>query len=326
MDRFSPVEAPFLSILIITRNTVGLLKGLIASLENDKEIWQRGIEIIVVDNGSTDGTAEFITASFPQITLLKNDTNRGFAAAVNQGWHTARGEIVLLLNSDTCVLPNEIARVIDFMAENPQVGVAGPALVYEDLSPQRSFASVPSLIEEMVPKFLLELAAPRRRGGKTWGSRTPEPVESLIGAALFVKRSVLEELGGFDERFFFFLEETDFCVRAKQAGWQVMFLPSARIIHYQGRTVGANWVKGRIEYNISLDKFIRKHHGGLYHKAFRLVRASRTILTVIGSVLVFPLLLLSGSARRRHQYRTRLLSWYGKGCPDDGGLREQTGG
>lgn len=317
MDRASRL----ISIVVITRNTRDLLLGLLSSIHEDSGVLAESEEIIVVDNGSSDGTAMAVKNEFPTVLVIRNERNAGFAAAVNQAWRMARGEIVLLLNSDTRLINGELVPLIRFMDENPSVGVAGPALVYEDMGPQRSFASIPSLIQEAVPRFLLELMFPDRCGGKTWGSKEPEPVDSLIGAALVMRRSALEAVGGFDERFFFFLEETDFCKRVRLSGLQVIFFPSAHIIHYQGKTVGANWVKGRIEYNISLDKFIRKHHGSLYHRVFRSIRAAKTVLSVIGSTLIFPLMLFDRSMRRRYGYHVRLLVWYLKGCGDKGGLR-----
>lgn len=320
MDNVPILDGP-VSVIVITRNTRGLLLGLLESLTNDVETLDQVREVIIVDNGSMDGTGEAVESGFPRAILVRNEANRGFAAAVNQAWRKARGEIILLLNSDTRLLPGEMTDILRFMADNPNVGVVGPALVYEDMRPQRSFASIPSLIQEVVPRFVLELMAPARHGGKTWGSTSPEPVDSLIGAALVIRRSVLETLEGFDERFFFFLEETDFCKRARHHGWQVVFFPQARIVHYQGKTVGANWVKGRIEYNISLDKFIRKHHGTHYHRFFRTVRAAKTLLTLIGSTVLLPVVLSNRSARRRYGYHGQLLLWYLKGCPERGGLR-----
>lgn len=321
MDRSADIKDGSLSIVIITRNTKKLLLELLASLHEDKELSAQIGEIIIVDNGSVDGSGETARAEFPQTILLRNEINRGFAAAVNQAWRTARGELILLLNSDTRVLPGELPRVVAYMRGNPKVGIVGPALVYDDMRPQRSFASIPSLIQEIVPRFLLELVAPARHGGKTWGSRVPEVVESLIGAAILVRRTVLEDLEGFDERFFFFLEETDFSKRARQQGWQVIFFPSARIVHYQGKTVGANWVKGRIEYNISLDKFIRKHHGAVYHGLFRTIRTVKTFLTLIGSTLLLPFIFFDRSMSRRYSYHLQLSLWYLRGCPDNQGLR-----
>lgn len=313
--------SPLISVVVITRNTKALLLGLLRSVREDRDLSDRIEETIVVDNGSSDGTEEAVRCEFPKVSIIRNERNTGFAVAVNQAWRRARGEIILLLNSDTCLIKGELLRLVRFMADNPSVGVAGPALVYEDMNPQRSFAPIPSLIQEVVPRFMLEFAAPARHGGKAWGSSAPEHVDSLIGAALVIRRSALAAVGGFDERFFFFLEETDFCKRVKESGMQVIFFPSARIIHYQGKTVGANWVRGRIEYNISLDKFIRKHHGRVYHGFFRTVRSAKTLLTLIGSTLLFPFLLFSRSSKRKYIYHFRLFAWYLRGCPETGGLR-----
>lgn len=321
MDGRSSRALPLISVVVITRNTKELLLGLLRSVHEDRGLSSQIEEIIVVDNGSSDGTGEAVRSGFSEVSIVRNERNAGFAAAVNQAWRNAHGEIIILLNSDTRIIKGELVGLIRFMTDNPSVGVAGPALVYEDMRPQRSFASIPSLTQEIVPRFMLEFVAPARHGGKTWGSSAPEPVDSLIGAALVMRRSALEAVGGFDERFFFFLEETDFCKRVRESGMQVVFFPSARIVHYQGKTVGANWVRGRIEYNISLDKFIRKHHGRVYHWFFRGVRAIKTVFTLIASTLLFPLLLFKQSSKRRYRYHLRLLLWYMRGCPEAGGLR-----
>lgn len=321
MEHSRITRESYVSVLVITRNTRDLLFGLLQSLYNDKDLVTQIKEIVIVDNGSTDGTGEAIETGFPQVTLIRNEANRGFAAAVNQAWRRAEGDFVLLLNSDTRVLPGELTRIFEFLHDNPAVGVVGPSLVYEDMAPQRSFAPIPSLTQEMAPRFVLELMNPERYGGKTWGSAGPEPVDSLIGAALVIRRSVLEAVDGFDERFFFFLEETDFCKRVRQHGWQVMYFPAAQIIHYQGKTVKANWVQGRIEYNISLDKFIRKNHGCAYHMIFRIIKASKALLALIGTTILSPLLIFSISARKRYVYHALLLWWYLRGCPERGGLQ-----
>ena len=151
-----------LSIVIIARNNRDLLQSLLASIEADSSLLRYDTEIIVVDNGSTDGTDAMLAPRFPRVRLVRNEENRGFAAAVNLGYRRSTGEFVLLLNSDTRLIPGELSKMLDYMAREDRVGIVGPQLVYEDLRPQRSFALTPSLALERASPFLARKAASRQ--------------------------------------------------------------------------------------------------------------------------------------------------------------------
>jgi GT2 family glycosyltransferase len=257
---------------------------------------------------------------FPWASVIENEENRGFAAAVNLGYRRSSGEFILLLNSDTRVIPGETAKMLEYMESEPRVGIAGPQLLYEDMRPQRSFALTPTLALELLPRSLLERLLPGRFRTKGRGLSTPLDVESLIGAAMLVRRAVLDVLDGFDERFFFYLEETDFCLRAATMGYRVVFFPGARFIHLQGKTVRQSWVAGRIEYSISLYKFLRKYRSGLYYGTFVAVRAGKAVLFLL-PVTLLPFFLFGKSMRRKYGYYIRLLAWHLRGCPDSAGLK-----
>jgi N-acetylglucosaminyl-diphospho-decaprenol L-rhamnosyltransferase len=312
-----------LSIIIVTRNTAELLAGLLTSIRQDVSLRPLLREIIVVDNASTDGTDQLIDQNFPEVHYLPNVENRGFAAAANQAVPIATGDFLLFLNSDTRLLPGELEKVLASMKDEATIGIAGPQLVYEDMRLQRSFANAPSLLLEVVPLFILELIFPVKYGKIQKESSLPTEVESVIGAALFVRAHVLRILRGFDERFFFFLEETDLCVRARQSGYSVFSFPSARVIHLQGKTVRQTWVKGRIEYAISLYKFIKKYHSDPYYRAFLVVRVIKSLLFLIVATLL-PFLLFSESTRKKYAYYGQLILWHLKGLPDDAGLRSSS--
>jgi hypothetical protein len=345
------------SIVIITRDTKELLKGLLISIEKDVPLKPFLKEVIVVNNASTDETDIMVKEKFPWVMLIENERNMGFAASANQGISRSTGAYILFLNSDTLVIPGEIEKMLKFMDENKDVGICGPQLVYPDMGPQRSFAYIPSLLLEIVPHS--PLSAPRSQlsalspqphvprsilftlssllsalcsplsalrpplsalSSQPSAPRSPLDIPSLIGAAIMVRRGVLETLTGFDERFFFFLEETDLCVRVKGIGYRVVFLPEAKVIHLQGKTVGKNWVKGRIEYNISLHKFIQKHHVAPYSMLFKGVRIFKSfIFLVVVTCLLF--LLFHKKTRRSYIYYFTLLLWHLSGCPDTAGLR-----
>lgn len=346
----SPCAMPYalctLSIVIITRNTKDLLQNLLRSVEADKSVKNLLSDVIVVDNYSTDSTNAMVEKKFPWVFLHKNDRNRGFAAAVNAGVSHAHGDFILLLNSDTLLIEGEVPAMVQFMENNPGVGICGPQLVYEDMRPQRSFAHVPVILFEIVPPSLLALFAPTKYSTKTIHAfsagtkshqlrtknsklRTPPQVAfdvpSLIGAAIIIRKDLLDLIGGFDERFFFFLEETDLCVRARESGFRVVFLPDIKMVHLQGRTVRKNWVQGRIQYNISLYKFIQKHHTRLYFHIFQGIRFTKSLCFLLVLSVLFPLL-FHRRTKRSYMYYVSLLLWHLRGCPEDAGLLSSSPG
>lgn len=309
-----------ISIIIITRNTKELIGDLLRSIHEDGPAHSVTREIILVDNGSTDGTDALIAREFPEIVYIRNSENVGFAAAVNRGVTAAAAPFILLLNSDTRLIPGDATKMLQFMRERNDVAICGPQLVYEDMKRQRSFAAVPSLLLEIVPRSILEVILPRSYPDAKRPPQVPTDVDSLVGAAIMLRREFLERHDGFDEGFFFFLEETDLCVRARKAGWRVVFFPDARIVHLQGKTVRKTWVKGRIEYNISLYKFIKKHHGPLYLGVFSAVRLLKSSIFV-PLLTALPFLLINERIRRSYRYYVAYLLWHLKGCPDDYGLK-----
>jgi len=324
-----------LSIIIITKDTRELLDELLESINQDSLLAPYLKEIILVDNASADGTDNLVKSKYPGVFYVRNDSNIGFGAAANKGVSSSKGKYFLLLNSDTRLIEGEISKVYEYMVENQSVGMCGPLLVYHDMRPQRSFAYVPTLLMEIIPKSILEIVYPKKysvkkhsacmsqtnaSGNLCHANKNAFEVESLIGAAIMVQKAAFDKLGGFDERFFFFLEETDLCVRMRINGKIVVFAPDAKIIHHQGKTVGKNWVRGRIEYNISLYKFIEKHHGVLYCTAFMCVRFLKSFF-VSALLSVLPFMLADRGIRKRYGYYVRLFLWHLKGCPDKEGLR-----
>lgn len=297
------------SIIIITKDTRELLEGCLASIKRDASLGSLHTETIVMDNASSDGTDSLVRQKFPDVVYVRNDVNAGFAAAVNRAARAANGKYVLLLNSDTLLIEGEIATMIGIADGIDNLGIMGPQLVYEDLSAQRSVAFVPGLKGEIIPGS--------RRIKRNGTPDDAADVESLIGAAVLVRKSAFDAIGGFDERFFFFLEETDLCVRLRAAGYRVLFYRAARVIHLQGKTVRKTWVRGRLEYNISLRKFMRKHHTRPYSLIFDSVKFIKALMFIV----FLPFLLFGERSRLRYLYYCKLVDWYFSGCPDNFGLR-----
>jgi len=221
-------------------------------------------EVIVVENASADGTAEMVRERFPDVHLIENRENRGFAAACNQGLAVASGRHVLYLNPDTRPTEGAFRTLVDTLDQDPDVGACGPQLLNPDGSIQPSVRTDPTfaaLLHQLTPLRLLRLLAPayRRYKRREMDFATADDVDTLMGAAICVPRRVLDEVGPMDERFFVYHEEADLCLRIRQAGYRVRFEPAAKVIHVGGVSTGAT--AANVLFLRSLYRFLYKHHG-----------------------------------------------------------------
>ena len=227
------------SVIIVNWNTKELLRDCLSSVyEHAGDI---DYEIIVIDNASTDGSAEMVKNDFQQVILIDNSCNRGFAAANNQGMAVAKGRYVLLLNSDTVVLNNVIVDTVRFADENPQIAVTGCRVLNPDLSLQRTCFMFPSVLNMLLSStYLYKLFPKNRFFGReqmTWWDRNDvRQVDVVTGCFMLVRREAIEQVGTMDEQFFMYGEETDWCYRFRKKGWKVMFAPIGQIIHFGGQS------------------------------------------------------------------------------------------
>ena len=249
----------YLSIIIVSWNAREYLLSCLKSIFEGGEA--KGWEVIVVDNGSIDGSGIEVKNRFPYVHLIENEKNLGFAKATNQGLQRAVGKYVLLLNPDTRVKSGAIERLVSFMNASPKVGIAGVQLLNSDGSKQNSIANFPSLATELLNKSLLRWLFPKAFPGKKRDYPEPIEVDSVIGACVMVRREAIEQVGLLDEDYFLFLEETDWCYRMKQAGWKVNHVPDVKIDHFQGKSAAAEKKKARIEYFRSRYLFFKKNKG-----------------------------------------------------------------
>jgi len=308
-----------LSCIVVNRNTADLLitclERLFAS-ELDHEP-----EVVVVDNGSTDDSVGRVRARFPQVEVLEAGKNLGFSAAVNRGVKRSNRELILVVNTDA-LLDGDCCRTLaELMMTVPKVGMTGPQLLNEDGSFQTSYEAVPTLATETLNRSLLKRLFPSRFPSKTRRLFAPEPVEALIGAVVMIRRIALEQLGGFDEDYFFFLEETDLALRMRMAGWTVMHDPRARAVHLQGATANTFQSAARIEFYRSRYIFFRKHHGfpsELFLKA--VLTANLFLNSLFLGLLAVATLGKVPRIRDRFRVRTDLLAWHLRGCPQSAGL------
>jgi GT2 family glycosyltransferase len=225
---------PLVSVIVVNWNTRDILRICLESVA--EHLAGEPQETIVVDNASSDGSAEMVEAAFPAVRLLRNPTNLGFGPANNIGMAAARGEFFLLLNSDARLKDGAVMRLIELMERRPDVGAAGPRLVYEDGRLQTSANRFPSLPLVAFEELALYRFLPRaRRGGILlggyWDHAVEREVDWLVGACLVVRRQVFEETGGFDPSMFLYGEEVEWCRRIRERGWKIVFAPVGEVVH-----------------------------------------------------------------------------------------------
>jgi len=308
-----------LSCIVVNRNTVDLLiKCLehIFSSDLDSEP-----EVVLVDNGSRDDSVSRVRERFPRVKIIEAGRNLGFAAAVNRGVAVCSGNYILLVNTDALLEKGCAKSLLDLMITVPRVAMAGPQLLNDDGSLQTSYEAVPTLATETLNRSLLKRLFPSRYPGKRRLLFAPEPVQALIGAVVMIRREALEQLGGFDEDYFFFMEETDLALRIRLAGWLVMHDPRARSVHLQGATAKAHEAAARIEFYRSRYTFFRKHYGTGAARFLKAVMAANLFMNYL-FLGIANLASLGRVQKLRHRFRVRadLFKWHLKGCPEGVGL------
>jgi GT2 family glycosyltransferase len=226
---------PSVSVVIPTHDTRDLtLRCLDSVARNPAD----GVEIVLVDDGSRDDTGAAVARLHPHVRVLRRERASGFSAAANQGLAEARGDILFLLNSDTEVEPEALARVREAFAAQPRLGVAGACLVYPDGRPQWSGGPAPNaawlfLVASGIPAWLARVPFyTKLRSGRRG------PVDWVSGAAMAIRRAAWDAIGPLDEGFAFYAQDVDLCLRARDAGWSVALLPELRVTHHHGATIG----------------------------------------------------------------------------------------
>jgi len=252
-----------LSIIIVSWKVKNLLRLCLQSLQNNSAGLK--LEIIVIDNASADGTVEMLAAEFPAARLIINQDNRGFAAACNQGLNLANGKYILLLNPDCEVTANALAEMITYLANHPDTAIVGPQLLNADGSSQLSVRSFPTLGSQILTLLKLQNVWPGLPPLKKYllpdfNYQAEQAVEQVMGAAMMFRRSAVDEIGLLDEKFFIWFEEVDYCLRAKQKGYRVLYLPKAKIIHHGGASFRQVMsLPKQIIFNRSLLHYFRQH-------------------------------------------------------------------
>ncbi len=309
-----------LTVLIVNWNTKDYLLDCLKALTNSDEGLSR--EIIVVDNGSQDGSVGELKRFFLTVHLIENKNNLGFAKAVNQGLRKASGKYLLLLNPDTRLKEGVLETLFSFMEENQEVAVAGPQLLNWDGSKQNSIANFPSLATELLNKSLLRWLFPQKYPGKEKDYLNPIEVDSVIGACLMVRGEAIEKVGLLDEDYFLFLEETDWCYRMKKAGWKIYHVPQTMVYHFQGKSAEREKKRAKVEYYRSRYIFFKKNRGRGQELILRIGLLVRLVFEEISMFLVCIFTLFSiKKLRERLSLYSYLLWWHLRGCPEGMGLK-----
>lgn len=263
-----------LAVIVVSWNTASLLAGCLRAIP--KAAGELIHRVLVVDNGSSDGTAEMVARHFPHVRLIRNTSNVGFAKGNNQGMREPESRAarhVLLLNSDTLPDPGSLSSLVQFLDRHADAGAVGPRLVNGEGIPQPyAFGGDPSpgyILARMAKRFLLH------RAMHNWATDTIQMVDWVSGACLMVRRQAIDQIGLLDEGFFMFFEDNDWCLRMRRHGWKIYFTPRASVVHYGGQGLAQN-PSARQSYYHSLNHFYEKHYG----------RFARLLLTI--ATRVFP--------------------------------------
>jgi N-acetylglucosaminyl-diphospho-decaprenol L-rhamnosyltransferase len=222
----------------------------------------RGVETIVVDHGSTDGTLELVRESFPDVRVLEQ-ANVGYGGGLNAGFRAGAQRYYLVINSDAWVVGDAVSALVAFADGHPDAAVVAPRLSNPDGSLQRSVRAFPTLWRLATEYLFLRKLAPRSRllngfyaGDFDHGEA--REIEWAMGSCFLVRREACDRVGLFDEDFFLFSEETDWFYRFREAGWQVWFFPGAEVVHVGGATHGGRMFTENLRGHL---QFFAKHHG-----------------------------------------------------------------
>lgn len=262
--RVAQVNNPVtISVIIVNYNVKEYLQNCLVSLGASQV--DGHIEIIVVDNHSFDGSVDMVQSQFPQVEVVKNRTNLGFAKAVNQGFEVSSGRYILILNPDTIVQEDTLRVLTEYMDDHSRVGICGPRILNADgtlqISCKRSFPT-PGVA---LPKVLgLSKLFPRSRWAGRYNltylnSDEVHQVEAVSGSCMFVRRQIFEQIGLFDDRFFMFGEDLDFCYRTIQSGYEVHYVPLTQIVHYKGESVKVAPFDSLKWFHEAMSLFVDKH-------------------------------------------------------------------
>jgi GT2 family glycosyltransferase len=269
------MASPDAAVVVVTYDALPWIEQCLASVA--------GEQAVVVDNGSRDGTVDVVRERFPEVRVVESE-NLGLGAGWNLGIRETDSRYVLLLNADAWLLEDALARLVDFADTRPRAAVVGPRLLNTDGTLQRSVRGFPTLWRLATEYLFLRKLAPRSSAlnGFYAGGFDHDEVreaEFVMGACMLVRREAIDEVGPLDEDFFLFSEETDWCYRFRQAGWEVVFFPGAECVHVGAGAHGGRFYRENVLGHL---RFLRKHRGpATAERARRLLLAALRLRGVL---------------------------------------------
>jgi GT2 family glycosyltransferase/tRNA A-37 threonylcarbamoyl transferase component Bud32 len=302
-----------LSIIIVTMGEDEFLHTCLASIA---EHVGTAHEVIVVNNSSD----VLKIPEKPGRHIIENSRNLGFARAVNRGIEAAQGNMVLLLNPDAFFTSDITTPMISFLGAHTSAGIAGPQLLFPDGKLQNSIDIIPNLLTQILNKSLLKLIFPKAYPSKRSKFISPVRVPSIIGACMMIKPQVLDTVGLLDEGFFVYLEETDFCKRARDAGFDVWHLPNLSLVHHQGTTARSFDRARKIEFHRSMYRFFLKHRGPLQTALLYGLNIVKSLVETAGNLM----LCLTEKGLNRLKKSASVLAWHVLGLPAGWGLEDRS--
>jgi GT2 family glycosyltransferase len=278
------------SVVIVNWNTRELVADCIRSVLD--QISNYAIEVIVVDNGSEDGSQEVVRREFPGVNLIENKVNLGFAKANNVGIRAAKGRYLCLVNSDVRVMAGCIDALATFMDSHLSVGLCGPQILWPDMSIQDSCRNSPSLWNNFCSAIKLNKLFPNSSifSGEhmLYFSHDQEvKADYLAGCFLMLRKDALDQVGLFDEQFFIYAEEMDLAKRLWSAGWKVVFIPEARAVHHHGASSSRDPVRFSLEQQKAVLKYWRKHSSSFTRLVFVLLLVFQYLVRAILSIVLY---------------------------------------
>lgn len=263
MDSNETNYPPDISVITVNRNTRELLAPLLNSVIETAD--GLSIELVLVDNGSTDGSVELVRQEFPDVKVIENGANLGFAAANNRGMDESKGRCILLVNTDVVVLPGALRAMWEFLQQDASVGVVGCRVLNPDGSLQLSGKTFPDPVAALyiglgIHKILPDNKITNRYYLPIQSYELRQEVDHVSGSCMMINRAATEKVGLFDENFFLYCEDVDWCTRMRAGGFKVFYLPEAQVIHHKGKSSSKESSRMIREYHRSAWYFYRKHY------------------------------------------------------------------
>lgn len=256
---------PRVSALIASYNTRDLTLEAIGSVIHEPET-----EVIVVDNASTDGSADAIGRQFPAVRLIRSEQNLGFAGGINLAAEMATGSNLLVLNSDARLCPGALSTMLALVDRMPRAALVGPALAYPDGRPQPSAFHFPGLVQVTLDLFPIARLMDSRINGRIHAT-SPMRIDHPLGACMLIRGLAWRDIGPLDAAYFMYLEEVDWCRRASRRGWQVWYEPRARAIHHGGAST-SQWAEAMfVQKWRSRLRYYEVFHGTTYNRVVRML-------------------------------------------------------